>query len=199
MNKTALKSRQIAALYVKTDGPYYGLEGVDPWDEERDARLYAGPWPVVAHPPCARWCLLAGFVQAVSGYKVGDDDGMFASALASVRTWGGVLEHPAWTKAWAAFGLPAPPPTGWQREMFGPGWVCCVWQRHYGHRAAKPTWLYYVGTSAPRELAWGSAEGLIGISWADGKRGVERMGKRERSATPAAFRDVLLELAKGAR
>jgi hypothetical protein len=41
----------IAALYVETGGVYYGLPDVDPWDEARDARLYDGPWPVVAHPP----------------------------------------------------------------------------------------------------------------------------------------------------
>ncbi|MGZ2449608.1 hypothetical protein ACVIRO_002362 [Rhizobium ruizarguesonis] len=34
----------IAALYVETGGGYFGLEGVDPWDETRDARKYAGPW-----------------------------------------------------------------------------------------------------------------------------------------------------------
>lgn len=45
----------IAALYVETDGAYFGLPGVDPWDEARDARKYAGPHPVVAHPPCQRW------------------------------------------------------------------------------------------------------------------------------------------------
>ena len=45
----------IAALYVESGGSYYGLDGVDPWDETRDARQYAGPWPAVAHPPCQRW------------------------------------------------------------------------------------------------------------------------------------------------
>jgi hypothetical protein len=45
----------IAALYVQTGGCYSGLDGVDLWDEARDARGYAGPWPVVAHPPCERW------------------------------------------------------------------------------------------------------------------------------------------------
>ena len=45
----------IAALYVETGGVYYGLPDVDPWDGQRDARLYAGPHPVVAHPPCERW------------------------------------------------------------------------------------------------------------------------------------------------
>jgi len=45
----------IAALFVQTGGCYFGLEGVDPWDEARDARTYSGPYPVVAHPPCQRW------------------------------------------------------------------------------------------------------------------------------------------------
>lgn len=47
--------QMIAALFVERDGAYYGIGGVDPWDQERDARLYVGPHPVVAHPPCERW------------------------------------------------------------------------------------------------------------------------------------------------
>jgi hypothetical protein len=42
----------IAALYVETDGCYFGLPDVDPWDEARDARRYDGPHPVVSHTPC---------------------------------------------------------------------------------------------------------------------------------------------------
>lgn len=45
----------IAALFVEVDGCYAGLPDVDPWPIERDARQYAGPHPVVAHPPCQRW------------------------------------------------------------------------------------------------------------------------------------------------
>ena len=54
----------IAALFVDRRGCYSGLPDVDLWDESRDARLYKGPYPVVAHPPCARWCKLAGLVEA---------------------------------------------------------------------------------------------------------------------------------------
>lgn len=196
----------IAALFVQPRGCYSKLPDVDPWPEKRDARLYEGPWPVVAHPPCARWCLLAGMVQAISGYKVGDDGGTFDSALRSVRRFGGVLEHPAWTKAWAAHGLPEPPNGGgWLREMFGPGWVCSVSQRPYGHRAAKQTWLYYVGELAPFELDWSRPESdayvsEAGRSRAAGRlRGVAVLGKRERDATPPAFRDTLLALARRSR
>ena len=45
----------IAALYVETNGAYFDLPNVDPWNDARDARLYNGPYPVVAHPPCQRW------------------------------------------------------------------------------------------------------------------------------------------------
>ena len=63
----------VAALYVAKGGCYYGLPDVDPWDAERDARLYAGPHPVVAHPPCSRWCRLAGLVMSVLAARGGMD------------------------------------------------------------------------------------------------------------------------------
>lgn len=111
---------KIAALFVETNGVYYGLPDVDPWDETRDARLYTGPWPVVAHPPCSRWSRLAGLVQARWGHEKGDDDGCFEAALWAVQTWGGVLEHPAYSSAWAAFKLPRPANGGgWQRGICG--------------------------------------------------------------------------------
>jgi hypothetical protein len=191
----------IAALFVQAGGAYYGLDGVDPWDVERDARTYAGPHPVVAHPPCTRWCRLAGLVEARWGYRKGEDDGCFASALASVRRWGGVLEHPAWTDAWPAFGLPTPTPGGWSRELFGPGWVCEVSQRAYGHRARKLTWLYYVGDDPPSALDWSRPEPVATVSFLTNHGGgdLPPLSKREASATPPAFRAALLALARGAR
>lgn len=77
--------RPIAALFVDARGAYSKLPAVDPWPEIRDARLYAGTDPVVAHPPCVRWCRLAGLVEARWGYKRGDDGGCFGMALAAVR------------------------------------------------------------------------------------------------------------------
>jgi hypothetical protein len=195
----------IAALFVQKGGVYWNLPGVDPWDEERDARKYDGPWPVVAHPPCSRWCRLAGLVQKRWGHKKGDDGGMFASALASVRRWGGVLEHPAWSDAWPAHGLPRPARSGgWTRDFWG-GWGCCVEQGNYGHPAKKATWLYMCGV-VPPPLKWGYTpdnESQALVSWcgnrtkADDKR--KRLRAKEASATPLAFRDVLISIARSCR
>ena len=178
-----------AALYVETDGVYYGIAGVDPWDAERDARNYDGPWPVVAHPPCTRWSLMG----LCRGYYDGDDGGCFAAALEAVRRFGGVLEHPAHSLAWQRFGLPRPPSHGWTRHLLDDGWSCEVDQRQYGHPSRKPTWLYYVGPPPPA------------MRWGRGPRGASTVGRgygggREhlRSRTPPAFRDALLALAAGA-
>jgi hypothetical protein len=193
----------IAALFVQRDGCYFGLPDVDPWDEARDARLYDGPHPVVAHPPCSRWCRLAGLVEARWGHKRGDDGGCFASALASVRRWGGVLEHPAHSDAWAAHGLTAPRAGhGWQVADFQGGWTCHVKQWHYGHRAKKATWLYAHGVELP-SLVWSTtsdAEAGALISWCGNKTRADekrpRLSKREASATPPAFRDMLIAMAR---
>src|SRR5262245_30935128 len=114
---------QVAALYVERGGVYWDLPGVDPWDKERDARLYAGPWPVVAHPPCNVWSIMG---QCRPEIVRGADDGCFKSALASVRKWGGVLEHPANSHAWGHFRLPRPPGRGWVGEMWNDEWACEV-------------------------------------------------------------------------
>ncbi len=195
----------IAALFVQKDGCYYGLPGVDPWDLERDARKYNGPHPVVAHPPCARWCRLAGLVEARWGLKRGDDGGCFASALASVRRWGGVLEHPAFTDAFGAYGIGSPVSRGWQRTLCG-GWVTTVQQAAYGHRARKETWLYAVSKSPLPELAWGDYEGDAVVSSCtvrgDGSfyRGTkDKLSAKAASATPIAFRDMLLSIAESAQ
>jgi hypothetical protein len=190
----------VAALYVAKGGCYYGLPDVDPWDEERDARLYAGPHPVVAHPPCNRWSQLARICEVRYGYKIGEDGGCFASALASVRSHCGVLEHPAETMAWPAHGLLAPNRSGgWQRGLDG-GWTCQVSQVVYGHAAAKKTWLYYYGRSAPPSLNWRQPRGEFVVTTCSGetRRGVREMPKRDRNVTPPAFRDLLLSIARSA-
>ena len=196
----------VAALFVQRGGVYFGLDGVDPWDEARDARLYAGPHPVVAHPPCSRWCRLAGLVEARWGHKRGDDGGCFAAALAAVRKWGGVLEHPAYSDAWAAHDLTAPVTGGgWTPADFVGGWTCYVEQARYGHAAKKATWLYACGTELP-SMRWGhvpDAEVKALVSWCGNRvRSGEtrpRVGKHAASRTPLAFRDELLAMARSAR
>lgn len=193
----------VAALFVDPSGAYAGLDSVDLWPEARDARRYQGPHPVVAHPPCSRWCRLAGLVEKRWGHKRGDDGGCFASALASVRRWGGVLEHPAYSDAWAAFLLPVPPRHGgWVRGVCG-GWAAHVEQGRYGHPAKKATWLYAFGVALP-ELRWGfdpDARSKALVSWCGNrvKSGETRprVGKAAASRTPDEFRDVLLAMARG--
>lgn len=204
-------TRQVAALYVETGGAYFNLPGVEPWDESRDALKYAGPWPVVAHPPCQRWGRFwHGAPCKPHQYKLGDDGGCFEAALASVRRWGGVLEHPAHSHAWKHFGLKAPPKSGgWVAADFHGGWTCHVEQGHYGHFSRKATWLYACGIDLPT-LQWGAGEQRI-PDWMIERYGYEKArrigvmamvgGKdktRIRNTTPPEFRDVLIAMARTA-
>ena len=187
---------KVAALYVATGGCYFGLPDVDPWDEARDARKYAGPHPVVAHPPCQRWCVPLAYVnQTRYGHKVGDDGGCFAHALWCVRSFGGVLEHPAMSVAWRSFDLTPPTNKAWEKCLDG-GWVCEVAQSVYGHRARKLTWLYAFGVY-PSPFEWTAPKGsavVSSMSKADPLK--PRLSKKEASATPKRFREALLDIAR---
>ena len=214
-------ARQVAALFVRPDGPYPGLVA-DWWDAGRDARKYAGPFSVVAHPPCSRW---GRYWWADGSDAPGNDGGLFAAALASVRRWGGVLEHPEGSHAWRMFDLPPAASGAWCRTITDPGWATCVPQSNYGHRAQKLTWLYYVGRGAPPPLDWSRSahrvylsqpgrcsrarprvkcscrrcRNLFGARWQGSNRvEVERMSARERELTPVPFARLLIEIARGA-
>ena len=202
-------SEQIAALYVMEGGIYYGRGDVDPWDEARDARKYAGPWPVVAHPPCQLWGPFAPINFKRWGgehNRPGNDGGCFRSALAAVRRFGGVLEHPLTSKAWAEFGIPKPWAIGWcplhSEEYEQRRWICEVWQSAYGHRANKRTMLYYCGEMPPPDLIWDRPKGTHQCGFHD-QRGKARnkptISGKAASATPTEFANLLLSIARTTR
>lgn len=198
----------VAALYIDPRGPYPSMPGVECWDEQRDARNYAGPHPVVAHPPCQLWTNLARVNFKRYGgerNRPGNDGGCFAAALAAVRGWGGVLEHPAGSHAWKAHGLQEPLYThgarGWRGHSpaGGGSWeaVCEVWQSAYGHKARKRTWLLYCGARPPFELDWRREPGTHQVGWFD--RAKPTVSKAEASRTPAIFAEMLVALARHCR
>lgn len=186
----------VAALYVDPRGPYPKL--VEHWyDEAKDARTYAGPWPVVAHPPCGPWGALKHLSRK-------DNAALGPIGVDQVRTYGGVLEHPAGSGLFAAKQMPRP---GELPDAFG-GWSLEVCQVDWGHVARKRTWLYVVGT---RDLPTLPAS-REPTHWVSGGRNPNRKGSgglipagmkvcsaQQRRRTPVAFAEWLLELAAGAR
>ena len=118
-----------------------------------------------------------------------------------MRRWGGVLEHPAGSHAWAAHDIDEPhSKPGWYYNLGphdGPEWTCEVWQSAYGHRARKRTWLLYCGKRPPFELDWRREPGTAQVGWFD--RNKPTLSKREASATPERFARELIRLAEWSR
>ena len=204
----------VAALFVDPLGVYPDL--VRPgmwWDEIRDARTYTGPQPVVAHPPCQLWVNMAAVNwkrygrQRPAWYPGGDDGGCFASALASVRRFGGVLEHPAESHAWEAFDRATP--------KAGKGWMYAGRQFRWlpppaaGLEAvlrslAKRLWprraqahVAAVLRQAPAIRAALGSRARHPPGWFD--RNKPTLSKRAASATPRAFAEELIRLAEWSR
>lgn len=180
----------VAVLFARADSNYKQLPGVDVWDAERDARKWPGGCPVVAHPPCRAWASLRHCAKPRDGEK---DLAHFA--IAKVREWGGVLEHPQLSTLWKVAGLPEPG----QRDEHG-GWTLIVDQNWWGHRARKRTRLYICGIEA-RELPdmpmrLGEATHTVGLwSGRDKKRCRPSIAKREFESTPPELARWLVELA----
>lgn len=177
----------VAALYVDRLGPYPKL--VEHWwDEKRDARTYAGPWPVVAHPPCGPWSALRHL------HTKPEERALGLLAIEQVQRFGGVLEQPARSKLF--------------EHLSGPGFLFTVDQVSWGHVARKPTWLWFV--NVPADSVWSSARsGGQPTHWCSGGRnnqsggsvppGIKVCSAQQRRRTPIAFAEWLLSLAQQAK
>jgi hypothetical protein len=181
----------VAVLFARADSVYKTIPGCEVYDMDRDARTYDGPWPVVAHPPCRGWATLRHHAKPRA-----DERNLARLAVAQVREFGGVLEHPHRTTLWEAQRLPA---VG-QRDAFG-GFTLVIDQHWFGHRAQKRTKLYVVGcepTDAPATpLRLGEATHTVGL-WSGRDKATCRPSilKHEYEHTPPELAAWLVELAR---
>ena len=171
----------IAALCVARNSIYKGLPGVDCYDLHRDVRTFDGNLPVVAHPPCRTWsAFTAHQAKAPAGEK---DLGLLCAAW--LRQCGGVLEHPAHCRLWAAARLPEPGTSS------GDLWSVQVWQSWWGYSMKKATWLCF--SKIQRDLV----EFPYRLHEPRGDRRRQQvMSKNQRSATCPAFAGWLVDVAQ---
>ena len=171
----------VAVLFARADSHYKALPGCDVWDAERDARKWPGGAPVVAHPPCRAWASLRFHAKPRP-----DEKQLAIDAVAHVRRYGGVLEHPHRSTLWPTAALPEPG----ERDEFG-GWTLVVDQQWWGHRAQKRTRLYIVGcepTAIPAmpivlgEATWGC--GVAETSNAADHRSQSESTRQHRPSSP---------------
>lgn len=120
--RSLCNASQVACLWVMERSIYHELPGCDCWPKSRNARLYDGPGPIIAHPPCGPW----GKYRAVSRESTLDGE----LAMEMVHRFGGVVEQPLGSRLFDVHGR-----GGWER----------VSQGDYGHAADKQTILYFYG------------------------------------------------------
>ena len=136
-----------------------------------------------------------------------DEKDLARWAVAQVRRWGGVVEHPNGSRLWVEQGMPAP---GHGADSFG-GWTLGISQHWWGHRAEKKTLLYIVGCparSVPNmpDLQLGSGTHVIAQDTRASNGGKRLKAgefgwrpfvtKPEREHTPPALAEWLIELAR---
>jgi len=168
----------VAALFVRSDSCYRDIPGVDVYDAQRDALTWCGGVPVVAHPPCRSWGRLSAFAKPRPGEKE-----LALWAVAQVRRFGGVLEHPFGSQLVHAANLPSPG----EVDSFG-GFLFYANQFHFGHRALKPSIFYVVGC-APSDLPLFPFRDGLPLTT------VENMDVSEREKTPPELARWLVDLA----
>lgn len=164
-----------AVLCTRKDSVYLAL-GADCFDIDRDARTYAGTAPVVAHPPCRAWGKLAQMAKPRP-----DEMALGIWTLQTVRTFGGVLEHPAHSRLFSLIGV-----SPGQRCRLG-GWVLPIRQQWFGHPARKDTWLYIKGVEPARVPR-------MPLVLGEASRTVESQCRADREKTPRDLAQWLLEL-----
>lgn len=177
----------VAVLFVRRDSDYKKMPGCLTFDADRDARTFTGGLPVVAHPPCRSWGILAHFAKPYPGERE-----LALWAARQVQKNGGVLEHPSGSRLWREAKLAA----GLHPDKHG-GYTIEIDQYHFGHVAHKPTKLYIVGCPVHKLPPMPKTRtGRATRSIAGNVAGTKRCTDRQREYTPKALREWLVAVAR---
>ena len=174
--------RRVAVLCAPRNSVYHTLPTVDVYDVLRDARMFQGGMPIVAHPPCRAWsAYCAHQAKPLPGEK---ELGLWCCEM--LKQCGGVLEQPAHSRLFEAGGLPLPPSGDavlWSQQ---------VDQWWWGDSRKKSTWLCFSGI--PRESV--AVPYALRATDTGDKRRWQVMSHNQRSATPVAFAAWLVAIAR---
>lgn len=188
-------SQDIDVLFTMEPSIYDTLTPGRTWGISRNAITWPGGNPIIAHPPCRAWSRMRGLSKAPKEEKY-----LAIWAIEQVRTWGGVLEHPAHSTLWGEMDLPL----GNDIDKWN-GFSIYVEQSWYGHLCKKPTWLYIAGIHRNKLPAL--TPNFMAITHTIStppknqhgnrpKNGKKELPKSLRSATPIGFARLLIEIAE---
>ena len=124
----------MATILFCTSDSIYKKMGHDVFDAKRDALTWMGTEACIYHPPCRLWSRLKKFSTADPSEKY-----LALWSVNKVRSYGGLLEHPAYSELFKFMNLPLP---GFSDEF---GFTVEIDQFNYGHLCRKRTWLYICG------------------------------------------------------
>ncbi len=172
--------KKIVALFVRSDSIYKTMPGIECYDINRNALTWRGGCPIIAHPPCRTWGMLAHMANHIPG-----EHELALWALKQAEKYGGVVEHPRNSRLWKHIKNDA-------------GYIIEINQFDFGHVASKPTRLYICG--CPKNLLppmplhnMGTPRKTItGIVGQPGRRCTQY----ERETTPLKFAKWLVKVAR---
>lgn len=175
----------VSALFVRSDSIYKKL-GVDCWDIGRDAKNFAGPGPVICHPPCRTWGILKQFSKGSA-----DEHELAFFALDVVRKNGGVLEHPSGSNLWLECNLPL----GKNIDRYK-GFTLSINQHWFGHKARKKTLLYICGINQKDVPAYPLNFDAVTHVLGPAKHGLgkKELTKADRERTPELLAKWLVQI-----
>lgn len=178
--------RTVAALCVAPNSVYKAAPGVEAFDLARDVRTFAGGMPVVAHPPCRAW---SAYTRHQAKPAPGEAE-LGPLCVEWLKREGGVLEHPAHSRLFAATGLPLP------GQRIGDLFTVAVLQAWWGYAMRKATWLVFSRVDVKAlEFPYREHDSRAG---AGDRRRQQLMSKHQRAATHPALADWLVSAARTA-
>lgn len=176
---------KIPVLFTAHNSLYNDNDIFDCYDVERDAFSYTGRSPLIAHPPCRLFSRLRKFSTAAIKEK---QCAFFA--LARIRRFGGILEHPRSSTLWqdGNFNLDG------SVDEYG-GFLRSVNLSWFGFPAQKKTMLYFVGIQPGSLPSFPmSLNAITHVISSSGNTEKKELSALYRSQTPQLMIDYFLEV-----